>query len=128
MNLFEREDFEAFAKSLPYCFIVHQWGDASVAKLGTPQTAKIFALLSDWSTDQPSVSFKCSDMSFEMLPTLKGVRPAPYLARAKWVQVAPGSELEQQAIAAYITEAHRLVFLTLPKALRERLGPVPPVA
>lgn len=128
MSLFEREGFEAFARRLPHCFIVHQWGGASVAKVGTPDASKIFALLSDWSADRPAISFKCSDMSFEMLPERDGVRPAPYLARAKWVQVAPDSELEDDALHAYITEAHRLVFLKLPKANRNRLNAKNPVA
>jgi predicted DNA-binding protein (MmcQ/YjbR family) len=124
MNLFEREAFEAFATGLDHCFIVHQWGDASVAKVGTPDASKIFAILSNWSSDQSAISFKCSEMSFRMLPELAGIRPAPYLARAKWVEVSPGSALEEDALGPYITEAHRLAFLTLPKALRERLGAI----
>lgn len=122
MSLFEREGFEAFVARLPHCFIVRQWGDASVAKAGTPETSKIFALLSQWSASGPALSFKCSDMSFSVLPELQGIRPAPYLARAKWVQVSPDADLDEDALRAYITQAHRLIFLKLPKATRNRLN------
>ena len=42
----QRDGFEAFVLALPAVTLVHQWGDASVAKVG----GKIFALLSGWLT------------------------------------------------------------------------------
>lgn len=128
MTLFAREEFEAFVSRLPHVFIVHQWGNASVAKVGRDKTSKIFALHSDWSSDTPSVSFKCSQMSFDMLPTLNGVRPAPYLARAKWVQVAPHSELDAHMLESYVVAAHALAYATLPRAVRNTLSLPKPVA
>lgn len=121
MTLFERDAFEAFLRRLPHVEIVRQWGDSSVGKVGLPGAGKIFAILSEWSTDAPAISFKCSEMSFSMLPELEGVRPAPYLARAKWVQVAEVSALAPDEIEAYMTEAHRLIFESLPKRQRAAL-------
>lgn len=98
---------------------MHQWGDASVAKVG----GKIFAILS--GADAPGsggLSFKCSDMSFALLPDLDGVRPAPYLARAKWVQIIDGSALWEDELRNYVREAHRLVAGKLPRRLRAELG------
>ncbi|MGV8856619.1 MAG: MmcQ/YjbR family DNA-binding protein [Devosia sp.] len=89
-DLMHRAGFEAFALSLPGTTLVHQWGDASVAKLGD----RIFALLSGWGTQgQLGLSFKCSALAFDLLGDLAQVRPAPYLARAQWVQVLPGAPL-----------------------------------
>ncbi|MCD7058769.1 MmcQ/YjbR family DNA-binding protein [Pelagibacterium xiamenense] len=122
MTLFDRAQFEAMIAALPAVEIVHQWGDASVGKVGAPGSGKIFAILSSWSTEAPAIAFKCSDMSFEMLPTLDGVRPAPYLARAKWVQVQPGSALSEDDIRAYITQAHGLVAAKLTRAVRAQFG------
>ena len=119
MSLFERDTFEAYLRSLPAVEIVHQWGDASVGKVG----GKIFAILSIWDDDpHMKIGFKCSDLSFQMLPELHGVMPARYLARAKWVQVAPGSDLTEDDVRAYIAESHRLVAAKLPKRLREQLA------
>jgi predicted DNA-binding protein (MmcQ/YjbR family) len=118
-TLMNRAGFEAYVLSLPAVEVVHQWGDASVAKVG----GKIFALLSGWSTGgDTGLSFKCSDMSFAMLPELAGVRPAPYLARAKWVQVLPGAALGEDELRAYVRAAHQAVASKLPKRQREALG------
>ena len=118
-DLLTRSGFEAYALSLPGVTIAHQWGDASVAKLG----GKIFALLSGWATDgEPGLSFKCSDLSFAMLPELEHVRPAPYLGRAKWVQVTPGAPLVDAELRAYVREAHRIVAAKLTRKVRVELG------
>ncbi|UJQ93249.1 MmcQ/YjbR family DNA-binding protein [Mariluticola halotolerans] len=118
MSLFERAEFETFIAGLPAVEIVHQWGDASVGKVG----GKIFAILSVWNRDDRfQISFKCSDMSFQLLPELMGVEKAKYLARAKWVQVAPDSALSEDDIAAYIIEAHRIIVGKLPRRVRETL-------
>jgi predicted DNA-binding protein (MmcQ/YjbR family) len=57
-----------------------------------------------------------------MLPELEGVRPAPYLARAKWVLVVRGAELSDKDIAAYIAQAHRLIAEKLPGRIRNEIG------
>ena len=117
-DLLHRAGFEAFVLSLPGVTLVHQWGDASVAKVG----GKIFALLSGWGTNgEVALSFKCSELAFAMLPELSNVRPAPYLARAKWVQVLSGSPLTPHELCAYVREAHRLVATKLPKRVRAAL-------
>jgi predicted DNA-binding protein (MmcQ/YjbR family) len=116
VTLFDRDIFESFIAALPATEIVHQWGDASVGKVG----GKIFAIHSG-GADAPSLSFKCSDMAFELLPDLDGVEPAPYLARARWVALGPGSALDENELPAYLREAHRLVAGKLTRKLRNVL-------
>ncbi|HHG90259.1 MAG TPA: MmcQ/YjbR family DNA-binding protein [Devosia sp.] len=119
LDIFQREGFESFISSLPAVTIAHQWGGSSVGKVG----GKIFALYTIWNeTDEWRIAFKCSDMSFEMLPELQGIYPAKYLARAKWVDVSPTSELNEDDVRAYITEAHRLVAAKLTQKLKQELG------
>lgn len=114
-NLMHRAGFEAFVLSLPRVVVVRQWRDDSVAKVG----GKIFALL---DADPGEVWLKVSDMAFELLTELDGIRPAPYFARAGWVAIAPDSPLSQAEIATYVTEAHRLVAGKLSRKLRAELG------
>jgi predicted DNA-binding protein (MmcQ/YjbR family) len=84
---------------------------------------KIFAILgADAAEGAGSLSFKCSDLSFQLLSELAGVRPAPYLARAGWVAVGRGSALRPAELAAYVAEAHRHVAARLPRRLRAELG------
>ena len=116
-KLFERAGFEAFVAALPATSLVRQWGDASVAKVGD----KIFAIFGSDET-APRLSFKCSDMAFELLPELKGALPAPYLARAKWVSIGPETPLSEDECASYLREAHRLIALKLPGRVKTALG------
>jgi len=119
VSLFERETFDALIGGLPAAELVYQWGDASVGKVG----GRIFAIY--WPNTAEGVSgiaFKCSDLSFEMLPEFEGVTPAPYLARAKWVRVTPGSELSEDDIRAYVVEAHRLIAGKLPRKIQDEIG------
>jgi len=118
-DLMSRTGFETCVLGLPGVTLVRQWGDASVAKVGD----KIFAILSGWGTGgEVGLSFKCSELSFALLPELPQVRPAPYLARAKWVQVLPGAPLRQDELAAYLRQAHLLVAARLTRKLRAELG------
>ncbi|VAW21098.1 hypothetical protein MNBD_ALPHA12-1422 [hydrothermal vent metagenome] len=118
-RLYNRHGFEAFILDLAAVQIVRQWGDASVGKIG----GKVFALYSDWSEkDQFQIAFKCSDISFQMLGQLNGVRPARYLARAKWVEVMASSQLGESDLRDYIVEAHRLVASKLTMRVKDELG------
>ena len=118
LNIFIRENFEQFILGLKAVEIVHQWGNASVGKVG----GKIFAIYNIWNEkDEWQIAFKCSDMSFEILPNLKGIKKAKYLARAKWVAISPNSELSQEDIKNYITEAHQIIAKKLSKAKRKKL-------
>lgn len=113
--IMHRAGFEAFILSLPHATLVRQWRDDSVGKIG----GKVFALL---DRDPGEIWLKVSDMAFDLLLELPGVRPAPYFARAKWVAVSVDSPLSAAELAAYVTEAHRLVASRLSKKLRAELG------
>lgn len=113
--IMRREGFETFVMRLPAVTLVRQWRDDSVAKVG----GKIFALL---DRDPGEVWCKVSDMSFDLLTELPGIRPAPYFARAGWVAISVGSPLDAAEVEAYVVEAHRLVATKLSKKLRQQLG------
>ena len=110
-----RDGFEAFVIALPAVTLVRQWRDDSVAKVG----GKIFALL---DRDPGEVWCKVSDMSFDLLTELPGIRPAPYFARAGWVAISVDAPLSAEDVEAYVVEAHRLVAAKLSKKLRQQLG------
>lgn len=121
-----RDDFDAFCKQLPATSHVIQWGNASVWKVG----GKIFAICSGWGEgDFPRVSFKCSDISYSLLTQQdslltqqEGLIPAPYLARAKWVQMEEEGALSDADLKAYIEAAHRIIAGKLTKKQQKELG------
>lgn len=114
-GIFERTGFEAFVLALPATTLVYQWRDDSVAKVG----GKIFAL---FDKDGGEIWLKVSDMAFNLLPDLPGIRPAPYFARAKWVAILPTAPLSADEMKAYLVEAHRLVATRLTRKIRAALN------
>ena len=114
-----RSEFNAYCAALPATTNVVQWGNASVWKVG----GKIFAVCSSWGEgSKQRIAFKCSDLSYMMLTEEAGIVPAPYLARAKWVQVSKDSALSDEDLKTYISTAHGLVAAKLTKKLRQELG------
>lgn len=118
-----RQEFNALCEKLPATTNVVQWGDASVWKIG----GKIFAICSTWGDSGAQsaperISFKCSDLSYQILIEQDGVIPAPYLARAKWVQVQKTGALSNEDIETYIRSAHEIIAGKLTKKLRQDLG------
>ncbi|MET3899495.1 putative DNA-binding protein (MmcQ/YjbR family) [Devosia sp. UYZn731] len=114
-SIFTRAGFEPFVLAQPAATLVHQWRDDSVAKVG----GKIFALLDN---DPGEVWLKVSELAFDMLIELPGIRPAPYFARASWVAVSPGAPLGEDELRAYIVEAHRLIATRLTRRSRTELA------
>jgi predicted DNA-binding protein (MmcQ/YjbR family) len=107
---------ERFCLSLPGAGLAVQWGGARVFKVG----GKMFAILRP--ADPARVCFKCSDLSYDVLTEQPGIVPAPYLARAKWVQLEALEILSRQDLEAYLRQAYELVFARLPRAERARIA------
>jgi predicted DNA-binding protein (MmcQ/YjbR family) len=109
--------FEKAALALPGAVLSIQFGAERVYKVG----GKMFAMRSHDDKHVPVVSFKASDVAFELLTEREGVIPAPYLARAKWVALETLRVIPDAEIKAYLKEAHRLVAEKLPKKLRAEI-------
>jgi predicted DNA-binding protein (MmcQ/YjbR family) len=113
------EAFEAHCLGLPAVSLSVQWGGTSVFKVG----GKIFALANGLVERRASgFMFKVSDMAYELLIEQGLAAPAPYLARAKWVQMADNDALPDAELAAYLNQAHALVAARLTRAARKELG------
>ena len=93
-----------------------QWGGERVFKVG----GKMFAVIGA-ARNADAMSFKASDESFRLLTELPGLTPAPYLARAQWVRIAPLVSLPDGDLAAYLRRAYEIVAGALPKKTREAL-------
>lgn len=67
-------------------------------------------------------SFKVPDETFEELSIRDGFMPAPYLARAKWIQVSKPEILNKKQWEEYISQSYELVKQNLTKKQRQSLG------
>ncbi len=120
------EALRAAALSLPGAVATEKWGLKDVFTVGE----KMFAVLStvqvkgdaETADLRQGVSFKVDDMTFDLLSQEPGVRPAPYLARAKWVQVTDLDAMSDEEFIARLTRAHALVAAKLTKKVRAELG------
>jgi predicted DNA-binding protein (MmcQ/YjbR family) len=113
------EAFEAYCLSLPAATLSVQWGDDHVFKVG----GKMFAVAGPiGSGGVGGYTFKASDMAYELLIEQEIARPAPYLARAKWVQLMARDSLPENDLQAYLRHAHALVTAKLTRASRKALG------
>lgn len=104
----------AQALALPGATLSLQWGDAQVVKVG----GRIVAIVSP----DGGLSFKATDIAFEALVESGQARPAPYLARAKWVRFDDLSALDPKETADWLAQAHAMVSARLTRAQRAALG------
>jgi predicted DNA-binding protein (MmcQ/YjbR family) len=114
------DDYNAFCRSLPATTTVVQWGGAHVWKVG----GKVFAIRSPSSGAHAGITFKVSELSYEILRDAPGLRPAPYLASRgmKWIQHYAEPGLSDDELKDYLAESHRLVTLGLSKKTQKTLG------
>jgi len=114
-----RNEFDQFCSHLTSATNVIQWGGASVWKIG----GKIFALHPDLGGDKADMlSFKCSEMSYYVLCEVPGIVPAPYLARAKWVQITTAEAMPHDDICLYLKSAYDIISQKLTRAKRKELN------
>ena len=110
--------FEAHCLRLPAATKVVQWEGTSVFKVG----GKMFALAGGFIASTGGFMFKTSNMAYQLLIEQELARPAPYLARAKWVQLVSNDALPDPEIASYLKQAHALIVTKLTRKLRRELG------
>lgn len=118
------EQYNAFCAKLPAAFHAVQWGDHDVWKVGTAKSFKVFAIGGVGAEGGNAVSFKVSEIGWEVLQDAPGCRPAPYLASRgmKWIQADMRGGLKGKELKQYLTASHALVASGLPKKVQRELG------
>jgi len=69
-----------------------------------------------------TVSFKVRDDEFDDLSSAPGLKPAPYVARYKWVLVEDVNSLSRSEWTHYVKQSYELVKAKLPKKLARQHG------
>jgi len=111
-------EIEKFCLSLPGATLSIQWGSDHVYKIG----GKMFAVMGPPELRPQTISFKAGEASFDILTKAKNIIPAPYLARARWVNLQKLDALNAKEMKAYLARAHALVAEGLSKKKRAELG------
>jgi predicted DNA-binding protein (MmcQ/YjbR family) len=107
-------EIDAFCLGLKAATGEIQWETDRVFKVG----GKMFAVLGPTGT----LSFKVNDIAFEMLTETGAARPAPYMARAKWVFLDDPVSFDDADLKAYLAEAHAIIAERLTRKQKAELG------
>ncbi|GHA69491.1 MmcQ/YjbR family DNA-binding protein [Cognatilysobacter bugurensis] len=83
--------------------------------------AKMFCVLSVRGPQAGRVSFKVDDHRFLELTGQPGFAPAPYLARARWVQVSAPDALPGEQLRMFVRRSYELVRGKLSKRRQREL-------
>lgn len=114
-----RDEFNTFCAKLPATTHVIQWGNADVWKVG----GKVFAI-SGWNNGGDAFTFKASEMAFEVLQDLPGIRPAPYMASRglKWLQHYDKPGLSDDELQNHLQASYDMVVAGLTKKKRAEIN------
>ena len=96
-----------------------QWGGADVWKVG----GKLFAMARE-SGGQFQVTFKATEIGYEVMRDMEGLRPAPYLASRgmKWIQHYDKPGLDTAGLHEHIEASYHMAIKRLTKKKRSELG------
>ena len=101
--------------ALPAATLDHPFGDDHDAyRVG----GKMFCMVGAMG----GISFKVSDIAYEVLTGSGHARPAPYMARNKWVNLPAIGDWPDDELAEHLAIAHGIVAAKLTKKARAALG------
>jgi len=110
------ETLRDFCLKLPAATEDVKWGH----DLCFSVAAKMFCVA---GLDGPlTVSFKVKDEEFDELSSSPGMKPAPYVARYKWVLVEEVDALSLKEWKHYVKQSYDLVKAKLPKRVARQNG------
>jgi predicted DNA-binding protein (MmcQ/YjbR family) len=110
------ETLRATCLSLPAVAEEVKWGADLVFTIG----GKMFCVTS--FEDPFKASCKVPDDDFEEMCNRDGIIPAPYLARAKWVQLTNEAGLSKAEWQKIVQQSYSLVAAKLTKKQKTELG------
>ncbi len=91
-----------------------KWGADEVYSVG----GRMFAVFRIEGGSAATVSFKCVPARFLELTDVSGIVPAPYLARAHWVQVREATALPRAQLESLLVDSHVRIVARLPRRLQ----------
>jgi predicted DNA-binding protein (MmcQ/YjbR family) len=101
--------------ALPGATLDHPFGEHHDAyRVG----GKMFVMVGE----RGGISFKVSDIAYEVLTEAGRARPAPYLARNKWVNLPRIDDWADDELAEHMAIAHGIVAAKLTRKVRAELG------
>ncbi len=111
------EDIQAICKKLAAVTEDIKWGNDLVFSIG----GKMFCVVG-LEQSPATASFKVKEEDFEEMCSRDGFKPAPYVARYKWVWIDNIGRLNKKEWEQYIHQSYKLVKDKLPHKTKKELG------
>ena len=111
------EEIQTICRQLPGVTEDIKWEHDLVFSIG----GKMFCVV---GLDQSptTASFKVTDEEFEEISQWPGFKPAPYVAKYKWVFIEDISKMKKSDWKKYLQQSYTLVKEKLPAKLKKQLG------
>lgn len=111
------EEIQNICREMPAVTEDIKWGHDLVFSVGE----KMFCVV---GLDQSptTASFKVTDDEFEEICNWPGFKPAPYVARYKWVLIEDTNKMKKADWEKYLQQSYELVKNKLPAKIRKQLG------
>jgi predicted DNA-binding protein (MmcQ/YjbR family) len=93
-----------------------KWGADLVFSVG----GKMFCVVGLEQTPA-SASFKVTDEEFDELSVSPGFKPAPYVAKYKWVWIEDISKMKKTDWKKYLKQSYELVKAKLPAKIKKQI-------
>jgi len=110
------DDIQAFCKKLPAVTEDIKWKRDLVFSVG----GKMFCVMG-LDESPTTASFKVTDEEFEEMCQRNGFKPAPYVAKYKWVWVDDINKMNKNDWNKYINQSYELVKAKLSLKVKKQL-------
>ena len=111
------EDIQAICKALPAVTEDIKWGNDLVFSIG----GKMFCV-AGLNQSPTTASFKVTDEEFDEMCDREGFKPAPYVAKYKWVWIDDITKMNKADWKKYLKQSYNLVKNKLPAKTKKQLG------
>lgn len=111
------EEIQDICKALPAITEDIKWGNDLVFSIG----GKMFCV-AGLNQSPTTASFKVTDEEFDEMCDRNGFKPAPYVAKYKWVWIDDISNMKKAEWKKYIKQSYDLVKAKLPNKIKKQLG------
>ena len=111
------EDLQEICKALPSVTTDIKWGQDLVFSIG----GKMFCVVG-LEQSPVTASFKVTEEEFEEMSTRPGFKPAPYVAKYKWVWIDDITRMKKSDWKKYVAQSYELVKAKLPAKVKKQLG------
>lgn len=111
------EELQNICTALPSVTEDIKWGNDLVFSIG----GKMFCV-AGLNQSPTTASFKVTDEEFEEMCDRDGFKPAPYVAKYKWVWIDDISKMNKTEWKKYVKQSYELVKQKLPAKIKKQLG------